>query len=236
MTLRFRKPQLVPLLFILAATLLLGGLGAWQLQRLAWKEQLIAQIAQAQAEPALGNIPEHFEDNMVRRFPDVLYHNVALTGTFHYDKTLHLIGRQRGPEVGYFMLTPLELEDDGRVVLVNRGFSPVGKDARPQGLQTVKGVARPLREKRLFSPANHPEKNIWFYEDIAAMQDATGLSLLPVVIEAAGTPQAGLYPVPNEAKLTLRNDHLGYAITWFSLMVVGWVMFAFYHHIPATKP
>ena len=68
------------------------------------------------------------------------------------------------------------------------------------------------------------------------MQDATSLSLLPVVIEATSTPQAGLYPVPNEAKLTLRNDHLGYAITWFSLMVVGWVMFAFYHRIPATKP
>jgi surfeit locus 1 family protein len=154
---------------------------------------------------------------------------MSLTGTFQYDKVLHLIGRQMGEDVGYFMLTPFTLDDDGRVILVNRGFSPEGKEARPEGLQTVEGIIRPLRQKRMFAPSNHSEKNIWFYEDVPAMSNLTGLALLPLVVEVVGEQKTGVYPIPGDGKIILRNDHLVYAITWFTLALIGLIMFAFYH-------
>ena len=63
-------------------------------------------------------------------------------------------------------------------------------------------------------------------------------ALLPMVIEVFGAREKGIYPVPNDnVKMsdTLRNDHLGYAITWFSVMLIGLVMFAIYHRIPENK-
>lgn len=218
---KFRKPQLIPLLFIICATLLLGSLGAWQLQRLSWKLEQLEKVNAAQSQPILGDLPHELNG--------LDYHRVALTGRFHYDKTLHLIGRQMGEDMGFFMLTPFTLDDDGRTILVNRGFSPVGRESRPEGVQTVEGIIRPLRQKRLFAPTNHPEKNIWFYEDIPAMSQATDLVLLPLAVEVTGEQKAGEYPIPGDGKIILRNDHLMYAITWFALALVGLVMFAFYH-------
>lgn len=217
----FRKPQLVPLIFIIVAEIVLLSLGGWQVQRLAWKNAQVAEIEAAQNLPALGNLPDSVDG--------LLYRKVMLTGSFQYDKVLHLIGRQQGGFAGYFMLTPFVLDDDGRVILVNRGFAPVGKESRVGGLQTVEGVIRPVREKRFFAPENVPEKNVWFYEDIKAISKAVGAEITPVVVEAVGKVPSGTYPIPSDGKIQMRNDHLGYAITWFSTAIIGLVMFAFYH-------
>ena len=223
MNIEFRKPQLIPLLFIIAATITFTIFGMWQLQRLAWKNAIVEDVARAQQSPALGTLPPALDD--------LNYRKVKLTGTFMYDKVLHMIGRQEGNFPGYFMITPFALEDDGRIILVNRGFAPVDKESRPQGLQTVEGIIRPFREKRFFAPSNVPEKNVWFYEDISAMSSATGLAFSPIMVEVvatAGTPK-NIFPIPGNGKVLLRNDHLGYAITWFSLAIIGLIMFAFYH-------
>jgi surfeit locus 1 family protein len=222
----FRRPQLIPLLFIIVSTLLLGGLGVWQLERLQWKNAVLAAVEAKQSEPALGTLPQTLDG--------IDYHRVLLTGTFLHDKQLHLIGRQIGQDVGYFLLVPFSLEDVGRIILVNRGFSPPGKEVRREGVQTVRGIIRPLREKRLFAPANDAAKNIWFYEDIPAMREKTGLPIVPLVVEATGEATAGEYPIPNDGKFVFRNDHLGYAITWFALALAGLVMFAFYHRKPTA--
>lgn len=226
-TMRFRKPELIPLLFIIVAVTVLGGLGIWQVERLQWKNAQLAAIEQAQALPALGTLPDDIGG--------LDYHNVVLTGTFSNDKTLHMVGSVRGEGSGFLIITPFTLEDDGRVILVNRGFSPPGQEAKPKGLQNVKGIIRPLRTKRLFSPDNHPEKNVWFYEDIPAMSHATGLTLTPLMVEAVGTHEKGIYPIPSDGKINIRNDHRNYAITWFALALIGLVMFGFYHRVPANK-
>lgn len=218
---KFRKPQFIPLLFIVGATLLFCGLGTWQLQRLAWKNDIIAEMAQKEQMPILGTLPQSLDG--------LEYRHVALTGTFAYDKALHLIGRQQGADVGYFMLTPFTLDDDGRVILVNRGFAPPGKEAKPQGLQTVHGIIRPARAKRFFAPENMPQKNVWFYEDFDAISQATMLAITPLIVEATGEAKPNEYPIPGDGKIVLRNDHLHYAITWFLLAVIGLVMFAVYH-------
>lgn len=219
---RLRKPETIPLLFIIAATILLTSLGIWQVQRLQWKQEQIAHIETAQAEPALGSLP-HDTDGLE-------YRNVMLTGKFLHDKSLHMVGHIQDEGAGFFIVTPFVLEDDGRIILINRGFSPKDMESKPQGTVTVKGVIRPLRTKRFFSPENKPD--LWFYEDIPAMEQATGLKLLPLMVEAVGKREKDVYPVPHDGKITLRNDHLNYAITWFSLALIGIVMFIAYHRIP----
>jgi surfeit locus 1 family protein len=214
---QFRKPETIPLLFIICSTLMLSGLGLWQVERLQWKNELIAQIEKAQAEPVLSALTEE------------LYRRVELSGTWVLDKTLHVVGK---PQLvngnGYFLLTPLTL-GDGKSVLVNRGWVPSGWKDDSQKHAQVSGVIRPARGKRLFTPENYPEKNIWFYEDIAAMEAATGLALEDAVVEAVGPRNSTTYPYPSDGKISLRNDHLGYAITWFGLAFIGIFMFGAYH-------
>jgi surfeit locus 1 family protein len=217
----FRKPEILPTLFFLAAFAVCITLGGWQLERLSWKEQVIAESDKAKELPALGTLPAEVGG--------LTYCRVALTGTFQNEKAIHLIGRQQGMDVGYYIVTPLVLEDDGRIILVDRGFSPLGKETQPEGLVTVEGMLRPLRQHRYFAPKNSPEKNIWSYEDLNEIEAFIGQRPLPLVVEATGKPEKNVFPIPNEGKVIFRNDHLGYAITWFALAITSLVMFGAYY-------
>ncbi|MEK6746310.1 MAG: SURF1 family protein [Pseudomonadota bacterium] len=217
----FRKPQLIPLLFIITSTITLTSFGVWQVERLQWKNALVKQIEQVQQFPPLQTLPTDLNN--------LEYRKIILTGVFKYEKVLHLIGRQKGNFPGFFMLTPFELENDGRIILVNRGFSPKDKETKPEGLQTIEGVIRPPREKRYFAPENMPEKNVWFYENIQAISQATGLSISPLIVEQVGKEKKGEFPIVGDGKINLKNDHLGYAITWFATALIGIIMFGFYY-------
>lgn len=217
----FRSPQLIPLLFIITSTLTLTSFGVWQVERLQWKNALVKQIEQVQGIPPLQTLPEDLTG--------LEYRKVILRGVFKHENALHMIGRQRGNFPGYFIVTPFELDGDNRIILVNRGFSPKDKETKPEGLQTIEGVIRPPREKRYFAPENMPEKNVWFYENIPAMSNTTGLKLTPLIIEQVGKEKKGEFPIVGDGKINLKNDHLGYAITWFSTAIIGIIMFGFYY-------
>jgi surfeit locus 1 family protein len=217
---QFRKPELIPLVFIIFAVSVLTSLGAWQLKRLEWKNNELTRIEAAKNLPMLGNLPESLDG--------LEYRHVVLTGSYIHDKTLHMVGRPQGEGQGFYMVTPFKLDDDGRIIIVNRGFSPPNLETKPEGLQTLTGIIRPARLKRMFAPENQPEKNVWFYEDISAMSQATGQTLTPLIVEATGEVDKGVYPKPHNGIISLRNDHFNYAITWFSLALVGIIMFAFY--------
>lgn len=219
-----RKPELIPTLFFLAAFCTFCVLGSWQMQRLNWKLKVIEQTEEAQKSPVLGTLPDDISA--------LTYHKVALTGTFLHDQAIHLIGRQQGMNLGFYIVTPLSLEDDGRIILVNRGFSPLGQESKPQGLVTVEGLLLPPRPKRFFAPENVPDKNIWSYEDLDKIGAHTGTKPLPLVVEATGKAEKDVFPIPNEGKVIYRNDHLGYAITWYGLALVSVIMFLAFHRKP----
>lgn len=223
-SMRFRKPHLIPFLFIVGATVLLCTLGSWQVERLLWKQQVMEAIRVAGEKPVLAGLPESLENLDYRR--------IRLSGRLLNDKAFHLVGTHKHTGNGFYIVTPLETDDDGRIVLVNRGFSRAGKESRPEGIVTLEGLVRPARQHRPFAPDNMPQKNLWFWEDVPAMSAASGVSLSPLIVEETGTEEAGVYPIPSDGTVFLRNDHLHYAITWFSIALIGIVMFIFYHRVP----
>lgn len=233
----FRKPELIPLLFIICATSLLGGLGVWQLQRLQWKEGLIAQVEKAQNLRPLDWPPQ-------QNIADAEYRSITLSGRFLHDKELHKIGKYHDNQAGYHILTPFQpymhliSKDDQITILVNRGWVPASmkeRDKRPETVREdngiVTGILVSFQKKNPFLPSNDVKHNVWLYDDLAQMSEVTGETLYPMVIVATGPQQADQYPVPSDGKISFRNDHLGYAITWFSLMMIGLIMFGFYHWV-----
>ncbi len=228
----FHKPQPVPLIFILLVITGLLALGIWQVQRLQWKEAILDAITEEGRKPAVTQLPEHAEEMRALQ-----YRMAQLDGTFIHDAMQFRIGRRSGFSEGYYTLTPFQLHD-GRTLLVNRGFAP-GNIAtidetvtRPEEMVTISGMIRLPSPKKYFAPPNQPQDRMWFYEDMSALEHATGTSLEPVLIEAIGEYEQGISPIPSDGTIRLRNDHLGYAITWFSLAIVAAVMFTLYHRKP----
>lgn len=209
----------------LAVFVMLLALGFWQVQRLQWKEALLATIEERVASPPLSleEIETRFYETA-----DVEYRPVRATGEFLHGSERHFFATWQG-QSGFYVYTPLRLQD-GRAVFVNRGFVPYDRkepSTRPQGQMggevTVTGLARnPLAEKPSFIvPDNQPEKNLFYWKDIEAMTAGAGLppqtEMLPFFIDADDAANAGGLPVGGVTMIRLPNNHLQYAITWFGL-------------------
>ena len=195
---------------------LFAGLGVWQVQRLAWKTQLIATVqARVKADPKPA--PEPAQWPKVTDLKDE-YTRVSVTGHYAFGaEVLVQAATDLGP--GFWVLTPLST-DAGWTVLVNRGF--VGLDQRdpnfrahPEGPQTVTGLLRLSQPGGAFLHANNPAAHRWYSRDTAAIAAAQNLGpVAPYFIDA---DQADPLPVGGLTVVTFRNAHLSYALTWFAL-------------------
>jgi surfeit locus 1 family protein len=223
---------------------ILVGLGTWQVQRLHWKEALLATIAErTRAEPlSLRDVELKFGET-----GDIEYIPVVATGEFLHDAERHFFATWQG-QSGYYVYTPLRLET-GRVVFVNRGFVPFDKKnpaTRQQGQvtgpQTVTGLARkPLPDKpSVMLPDNDPDKNIFYWKDLRAMAILSGLDVdsgvLPFFIDADAKPNPGGLPRGGVTIIDLPNNHLQYAITWYGLAaaLAGVLAVMLYHRRQAV--
>ncbi|RMH41202.1 MAG: SURF1 family protein [Alphaproteobacteria bacterium] len=212
--------MIAPLVLGVAGVAILLSLGNWQLRRLAWKEALLAEIeTRISADPvALPPVPNSDRDR---------YLSVRLDGAFEGEPLRVLTGSKReGP--GFRVVSAFRTAD-GRRVLVDRGFVP---EAKADGVPT----ARPARvvgnldwpdETDGFTPAPDSERNIWFARDVAAMAEALGTEPVLVVARRVDPPDPGVTPTPIDTS-AIPNDHLNYAITWFSLAVVWAGMTAYW--------
>ena len=206
---------------------ILLGLGFWQLERLAWKEELIAT---RQAGYALDPVPVHrVPGETWRRYE---YRLVSFKGRYLHDHEILLVSRRHRGKTGFGLLTPMELED-GRELLVDRGWIPGPEYAieRPQGVISLTGILRSGGRPNRWVPDNDPVDGTWFFIDVDAMAEATGLqSPYPFVARIAQEHSSGSgYPVALPGLPVLPNRHLEYALTWFGLAGVLVVIFVVYH-------
>jgi len=214
---RFR-PRLWPTIMALIMLPILVGLGTWQLHRRVWKTELLATIAaRMNGEPT--PLPATVDDPQGWAF-----RSVRLNGHFADEHALQLYGRTYDGKAGIHLLTPL-IRDGGAAVLVDRGFVPIEQGnalahyRREDGRVQIDGVVRMPESPGWFLPAANPGEDIWYAVDIPAMEAATGLKLAPFYI--AARPAAGAEGWPAATGGTegtgIRNEHLNYAIFWYSM-------------------
>ena len=205
-----RKPRWLAVVAVACGVAVLLGLGTWQVQRLQWKNALIADLAARLAAAPVG-WPADLSDPA-----GLAFLRVRVRGAFDHEAELHLLSRTRDGAVGLHLMTPLRLAT-GEVVLVDRGWVADADDpaiARPAGPVEVEGALRLFEAPGRFTPANDAAGNAWFYPDRAAMAAAAGVGEVAAVY--IGAINDGL-PAGDPPGINLRNNHLGYAITWYGL-------------------
>jgi len=200
------------LLLVLAcvAFAVLIGLGTWQLNRLAWKEALLARV---KARVTFDHAKE------------------ALVYTVRGEDAA---GQVKGQ--GFLVVTPL-IRADGPPILINRGFVPSDRrdpatraEGEVKGEVEVVGLLRFPEEASWFVPANDPAHGSFYRMEPAEIAAARGISgAAPFLIDADATPVPGGLPIGGGTRIAFPNRHLEYALTWYglaaSLVGVGLAVF-----------
>jgi surfeit locus 1 family protein len=200
------------------------GLGNWQVHRLAWKLNLINTVdSRIHAEPVAPPGPATWSSaaTAAEVYLHVRAHGMFLNGK----ETLTQAVADSGP--GYWVITPLKT-DDGLVILVNRGFVPPERStpaSRAQGqlrgLVVVTGLLRLSEPNGGFLQTNDPAGDQWHSRDVSAIARARGLSgVAPYFIDADATPNPGGFPLGGQTVVEFPNNHLIYAITWYTLALM----------------
>jgi len=214
------------------------ALGTWQVHRRAWKLDLIDRVEQRVHAPAVAAPPPAQWAQLTAANSE--YRRVWVSGVFQNElETLVQATTDLG--AGFWVLTPLR-EEDGSVVLINRGFvPPERRDRAAHGagdattVAIVTGLLRMTESGGAFLRRNVPAADRWYSRDVQAIAAARGLRrVAPYFVdeEASGGVREGgpsdILPVGGLTVVSFRNTHLSYAITWYTLalmVIVGtWIV------------
>lgn len=201
----------VPVLIGVIGVAILLGLGRWQIDRLAWKEGLLAEIdTRLTAAPvALPPVPDATTDDFL---------SVEVAGTLGA-RELQVLVSTKTQGAGYRLIRALET-GDGRRILLDLGYVPDERRAQPRPAGAVRAIGN-LRwpdDRNGATPANDVARNDWFARDLDQM--AGELQTEPVLVVARSlSPDKQTQPLPSSSA-GIPNDHLGYAVTWFGLAAV----------------
>jgi surfeit locus 1 family protein len=208
--------------FIAIIASVLISLGAWQLQRLKWKEDLLRNFEANLSQPFI-KLPNNFSLLIDK------YKKIKINGHFLNDKEIHLYSgsRHKDGKIGYFILTPFQY--GARYILVNRGFTPLDSKDLSQRKNTliaetveIEGMLMPFEEKSYSTLDNNPLKNEWLWVSKQEISQHTNLELEPLYLVEQNQSN-GLEPM--DIAINIRNNHLQYAITWFSFAAIFIIIF-----------
>ena len=203
--------------------ILTANLGAWQLRRAAEKLVLQEQLETRSELPPVdaGKLPRNDAQLAQEKF-----RQVHLRGTWLPSHNVYLDNRQMNAHVGFFLITPLQLEGRSDVVLVQRGWLPrdfvdrtrLAPVSTPGGTVEVIGLIAPPPAK-LYEFANSTKSLIRQNIDLQDFSVETGLALLPYSVleeEVKGLPSDGLLRQWSRPATAIEK-HYGYAFQWFAL-------------------
>lgn len=209
------KKLIAPLIFGIGGIAILVSLGVWQVQRLSWKEAILDDInARVSAAPvAVPDMPDKQTD---------LYLPVEARGDFTGEE-LHVLASVKRRGAGYRIISVLQ--SDARRIMVDRGFIDTGRKEEIRQAQdvTIQGNLHWPDEVDSFTPDPDETRDIWFARDVPAMAEALDAEPVLIVARAVSDTEPAVDPLPINTS-AIPNDHLQYAITWFSLALLWFAM------------
>lgn len=219
-------------LVCIGGVVLMISLGFWQLRRLDERQAFNATVEARVDLPATPLDDVLGDGDGVSDLDALEWRSVTARGEYLADEQLVVVNRSQAGQAGDIVVTPLRL-DDGRVLLVERGFVPIGTEAGPPptGPVQVEGRLRPSEVRRrggLSDPASGDLDQVQRL-DIARVAPQLPGDVVGAYIELTGsTPaEAGPFPRALDPPELTEGSHLSYAGQWFIFsagVVVGWVL------------
>jgi len=206
------KKLFLSLIYSSMALLILVSLGTWQLERLRWKTDILSSMKESLSLPPLkltGQVIDNIDQYSFRR--------IQLTGNYLYKDNITIYSKVFNKKVGKHLIVPLETQYG--IILVNRGFIPSDFNIEnniKSGEISINGIVKFQQKINYFTPNNNVIKNEWYYININEVSNFLSLPLLNFYIVEENNIEEK-YPVGSQYNINISNDHLQYAITWFSL-------------------
>jgi len=219
-----RRGVVVPTIFAVICVAILLGLGKWQLDRKVWKEDLIATITARLSAPP-ESLPPRVQWTQFDAAKDE-YRRVTFAADYLIGEQalIYTAGSAFRPDVsgaGYWVFTPAKLAD-GSIVVVDRGFVPLGRKNMASGGEgapgkvDVVGVVRWPEKRGMFTPNDEPQHNIWYLRDPRVIAAAKNWgAVAPFYVDQESPQPPGGWPRAGKLSVSLPDNHLQYAITWF---------------------
>lgn len=222
------------------------GLGLWQVRRREWKLNLVADLEEKTTSPPIP-LPTDLSD-----LEDLEYRKVTLCGTFDHNREILLgprplmvsgdiktegSGLISSGQSGYLVITPFKLADRNLTILVNRGWvgrkyknSDTRQDGQLEGEVVFTALYRKSENRAPFMPNNTKGAPIFTFRDVDTMSEM--LSTAPIFFDAVDTFPGG--PQGGQTRITMRNEHMSYIITWWSLSLA--TSYMWYHRFIRMMP
>ena len=184
------------------------GLGSWQIYRLSWKLDLIAEI-----ENSLKNNPIELSKADKKN-----YLRIKTSGLVDFDKQIYLYNLNDSGNPGFEVVNPIIVNNEN--YLINRGWIPFDKKNQPEinlfDENNIIGTLKLQSKANSFKPENDIEKNYWFTLDRNDIFSYTGKNFSKYIIYTGGDYKT---PKPKVITANISNNHKKYAITWFSMAI-----------------
>ena len=207
------RPKLIPLVAFLLSLSILIGLSSWQFKRLVWKNNLI-DIRVSRFESDTKPL-ENF-----RNPSDFEFQKVLIKGKLLNDFEFFMPALSKNGNNGFHILVPLMVSKNNAIIF-DTGWVPLQKKERDERINNINNeetsfsaVIRLPGRKGYFQPENDPYKNYWFFVEPQLMEKQLEIKLEKnFYLEASQNGPNG-FPLGNQTRIYLRNNHLQYAITW----------------------
>ncbi len=210
------KIKSLDILFIFFILTVLS-LGTWQVLRLYSKNNLISDL-----ENNLKKNSINFNVNIDKEYTKVLFKKKDLKSK------IFLYHLNKG-EIGFKVIFSYEV-NSSLVVLVDKGW--IRKDKINLIKNTlfnddiIEGYTKKIREKNLFTPNNNIKEDFVYSIEVDNLKKSLNKNIYPLLIIQTSKTNKNI--VSNDYEISLSNNHLQYAITWYGLALVTIIFFLYY--------
>ena len=204
------------LIFSSLAMIILLSLGTWQLERLRWKSHIISTMNKH-----ISLSPKEINASVINDIKNYNYRRIKLEGTYIYNKNITIYSKVLNGKVGRHLIIPFKTKFG--YILINKGFIPKDYNidvafAEKAKNISINGIVKFQQNINYFTPKNNLITNEWYYINLDEISKFLNIPLMDFYLIEEDNPKER-YPVGSQYNLKVPNDHLQYAITWFSLAI-----------------